>query len=148
MAILLQLILNNAIVRKEVTGDDNEVLVNSLYIQEVNANDIISKLDNRYLPNYTVTQPKTRFFNTFVKGGGAEFRVQNRFSQDGSPIVLPQGSRRNLASTNLNGEMLFGYDSLEGKHYIEFNEIDEVALSVDIELALSKTAKTFVDRDI
>ena len=135
--------INNAIVRKEVRGDDNKVLVNSLYIQEVNANDIISKLDNRYLPNYTVTQPKTRFFNTFVKGGAAEFRIQNGFSQDGSPIVLPQGSKRNLGSIKLNGEMLFGYDSVEGKHYIEFNEIDEVALSVDIELSLQKTAQTF-----
>src|SRR5690554_1252429 len=135
--------INNAIVRKEVTGDNNEVLVNSLYVQQVNANDIISKLDNRYLPNYTVTQPKIRFFNTYVKGGGAEFRVQNGFSQDGSPIVLPQGSKRNLASTNLNGEMLFGYDNVEGKHYIEFNEIDEVALSVDVELALAKTASSW-----
>ena len=36
-----------------------------LYEQEISGYELLSLLDNRYLPNYTITQPKTQFFSTY-----------------------------------------------------------------------------------
>lgn len=129
---------NSARIRKEIPEQ-----VESLYIQEINCEDIISVLDNKNLPNYTVTQPKSKFFSTYIKGGGAEFVLDVGFKQDGTEIILDEGIKRDLAKTNMTNEIAFGYDDIERKHYIDFNEISEVGLVSTFELGIAKTAPSY-----
>lgn len=127
-------------VRQEVIDEEDNEVVSALYVQQINCENIIKKLENRFLPNYTVRQPKSKFYNTYAKGFGAEFKVSKGFSQDSSPVVLSQGIKRELAKVNVDDEIVFGYDSIENKHYIEFKEIDQVGLTVNFEMNLAKTS--------
>lgn len=129
---------NSARIRKEIPDQ-----VESLYVQEINCEDIISVLDNKNLPNYTVTQPKSKFFSTDIKGGGAEFVLDVGFKQDGTEIILDEGIKRELGTRNMTNEITFGYDDIERKHYIEFNEISEVGLVSTFELGIAKTAPSY-----
>ena len=129
---------NSARIRKEIPEQ-----VESLYVQEINCEDIISVLDNKNLPNYTVTQPKSKFFSTYIKGGGAEFVLDVGFKQDGTELILDEGIKRELDKTNMTNEIAFGYDDIERKHYIEFNEISEVGLVSTFELGIAKTAPSY-----
>lgn len=132
---------NNARVRKEVLDEENNLITSSLYIQDVNCDDILKTLDNKYLPNYTVTQPKSQFFSTFIKNSGAEFKLSQRFKQDGEEIELVEGVKRELANANLeDDEITFGYDNVRKEHYIEFTEINEASLITTFEIDLAKTA--------
>ncbi len=43
----------------------------------------------------------------------------------------------------MTNEIAFGYDDIERKHYIDFNEISEVGLVSTFELGIAKTAPSY-----
>ena len=130
---------NTARIRKEIVGEDELITMNSLYEHKLTGEGYLSYLDNKYLPNYAITQPKTEFYSTFIKTSGAEFFLNQKISQDGENKTFVAGTQRNLADSNNIDSIVFGHDS--GGHYIEFDEIHEVSLLVNFTLNYAKTAR-------
>ena len=132
---------NTARLRKEVVEEDNVITTKGLYEHKLTGEDYISYLDDKYLPNYTITQPKTEFYTTFIKSGGVEFKLNQRFEQSGGSPSIVQGVQRNLAGLNNNDNIIFGWDNTTGEHYVEFNEINEASLLVTFSLEYAKNSK-------
>ena len=131
---------NTAKRRKEVLDENDNILINSIYTHEIEANSLISILDNKGLPNYTITQPKNQYFSTYVRSVGMEFAIAQRFQQDGTSVKLIKGTEKELGSSNNdNNALSFGYDSNKG-HYVEFTEINETTLTTTFELEIAKSA--------
>ena len=112
----------------------------ALYVHEISAVDLTSEMDNTYLPNYRIVQPKTEFYSTYNKSAGSEFILKQRYTQDGTKLILNKGEELKLANVNNDNNIIFGYDEVIKEHYVEFNELDKVGLNIDFNLTFSKSA--------
>ena len=126
--------------RKEVLDQEGEVAVPSLYEHKINGNEPLYWLEGKYAPSYTITQPKTEYFDVYRKSGGARFNINHSFSQDGLPKTLPQGTKVELAGSYNNGAervISTGYEN--GKHYIELENVNDKTFKIDVSVNLQKT---------
>ena len=129
---------NSARLRKSSEGN-----YDAIYLHEITGNGLIEGLDNKYLPNYTITQPKTEFYNSYTKNAGVEFILNQNIEQNGDKLVLNNGQQNILSSlNNNNNEINFGYDSVEKKHYVDFKEIDKAGLELSFNMDFAKSAVT------
>ena len=128
--------------RKEVK-ENNNLIIDGLYEHKITGNNRLYLLEGKYAPpNYTVTQPKTKYFDVYRKSGGGRFVVNQKLQEDGQVKVLAEGDKVILPERNNDDNTItIGYDSLEQKHYIEVKDIDKRTFSINFEITLQKTAK-------
>lgn len=130
---------NNSVRLRKDVGDE----LKGIYEHIVNGISYFSLLDSRYLPNYTITQPKSRYFSSFRKSAKYTFEYNYKFSQDGFVKVLdePESEYYNFQQSDDIYE--FGYDLIESKPYLKIsNDVDEKTFNVNISIDLAKTAAT------
>lgn len=129
----------NSVRRRKEKVDDELVVLSGLYEHVINGDDYLSITKDYFLPNYTVTQPKTKYFDVFRKSASVRYNIGDYFIQDGNDKTLTQGTRVNLGSSN-NDVITFGYDVSSERYYIELDDIDEKNFEVEFILDLLKTA--------
>ncbi len=131
-----------------LTGDNNSVRLRKdvgdelkgVYEHIVNGEEIISLLDSRFLPNYTITQPKSRYYSSYRKTAKYMFEFDYKFSQDGNMVVLPFPERDYYNYEQNNDIYTFGFDVLESKPYIEIDNVNDKSFNINISFEITKTA--------
>lgn len=131
---------NNSVRKRK----DVNVEIKGVYEHIVNGVSYVVKLDDRYLPQYTITQPKTRYYDLYRKRADGVFLTNTYFSQDGEIKTLEEGSfRTRLEQHNTDNIINFGYDLLEEKHYVELYDVDSKDFNIKIGVNLAKTAPSY-----
>lgn len=134
---------NSSARKRKKTIKEDGVVVEALYQHKIEAVERLYYLDNRYLPNYTIRQPKSRFYSLETKSSGADFSLNKKVIFDGESYSFDDASIRRLAEHNTNEEFEYGIDPNKGI-YIEFKEINKVPLSLTFEINESKAAPSYI----
>lgn len=119
-----------------------------LYRHTLSCLEYSQTLEDTLMPNYTITQPKTEYFDVYSRYGNKRYTVNGRFQNDGTKPTLPQGTVTNSNFINNVGNIIsVGYSS--GKHFVELKDINDVGYDITVGFNIAKTAKTtFGVRDI
>lgn len=127
-------------VRRKVQGK-----VKELYKHEVDCLEYSALTEDKNLPNYTITQPKTQFFNMYSRYGFRDYRFNYLFQYDGiNNKRLPASSQFTDNFINVNNNQIdFGYEISTNRYFMELRELDELGYQVSVELDIRQTAKTF-----
>lgn len=137
--------------RKQVIDENGNTILEELWEHVFIVKDYITKLNNSLMPNYTITQPKSEFYNVYRRSRGAIFDIGQIFEQDGNPKILYKGNK------NYNNEFRFLKDNISminidyknGKHYAEMNDINELSYSINFSMFLNTSApSTFTTKFI
>ena len=136
---------NSSARKRKKTIKEDGVVIEALYQHKIEAVERLYYLDNRYLPNYTIRQPKSRFYSLETKSSGAEFSLNKRVIFNGENYSFDDASIRRLAEHNTNEEFEYGFDPNKGI-YIEFKDINKVPLSLTFEINESKAAPSYIRR--
>lgn len=121
--------------------------VYGIYQHIINGVEYINILDSRYLPHYTITQPKTRYYNIFSKKEGKRFNVNKKFSQNGydnlnfDEVV----GITTTSANNIDNVISFGYDNFEEAYYVEVKDINKRSFNIDLSMSLAKTAVGYIE---
>lgn len=117
----------------------------SLYEHQIKGTDRLRLLEDTHLPNYTVTQPKSMYFDPYGISATGRYTINQGFEQNGNPLIINQGSLEILGQMN-NGDntILFSYQ--DGKHRTRLSKIDETSFNIDFTLLHKKTATAFYYR--
>lgn len=119
--------------------------VDELYEHQILGREYFAITEDTPLTNYTITQPKSEFFNRYNYYGFYKYRLNQPESLDG---YLPNqrfnsGSVVDNNMSNVNGKFEFFYDNGYGRG-IKINNIYEVGYDLSILLDFQATAKTFI----
>lgn len=127
------------------TETDNQA---PLYRHTLSCLEYSQTLEDTLTPNYTITQPKTEYFDVYSRYGNKKYVVNSRFQHDGTKPTLPQGTATSSNFVNNVGDVIsIGYAT--NKHYVELNDIQDVGYDITIGFNVAKTSKTFFGvRDI
>lgn len=134
---------NSSARKRKKTIKEDGIVVEALYQHKIEAVERLYYLDNRYLPNYTIRQPKSRFYSLETKSSGADFSLNKRVIFNGENYSFDDVSIRRLAEHNTNEEFEYGFDPNKGI-YIEFKDINKVPLSLTFEINESKAAPSYI----
>ena len=82
---------DNNNMRRRRAFESEEYSYDALWEHNVNSLDIIHNLDDKFLPNYTIRQPKTEYFSNYTKNAGVQYTLNQKVTQDGSELILFKG---------------------------------------------------------
>lgn len=137
---------NSARLRK---ADDN---VGMLYEHKVTAKTFLGSLERYYLPNYTIRQPKTEFFDTRIRQAkiSLDYGSMARYVQDGSIDVLPMV---NAVITNemnngvaIDRNIQAGYEN--NAPFVLLKDTNKASYNLNVSIATRKTAPGFVYKSL
>lgn len=109
-----------------------------LYRHTLNCLEYSQTLEDTLMPNYTITQPKTEYFDVYSRYGSKRITLDAKFQHDGSKYNFPAGTTTNSQFVNNpDGTITIGYSS--NKHYVEIKDIKDVGYNVSLDLQYTKT---------
>ena len=93
------------------------------------------------MPNYTITQPKTQFFNRYRRILNDRYTFTNTmFQYDSATLVsLGSNSKMNLNQANVSGVITTQYDS--GELRVRLNNASKESFSIDFTIGMAKNSK-------
>ena len=120
----------------------NETL---MYMHQIKGEERLKLLEDTYMPNYTITQPKTQYFDAYGISSNSRFNINQIFSQNGTNKVLNQGTLEILNQmNNSDNTIIFGYEN--NRHFVRLNRVKETSFNLNFGLAFRKTARTFYQK--
>lgn len=119
----------------------------SLYEHQIKGTDRLRLLEDTHLPNYTVTQPKSMYFDPYGVSATGRYTINQGFEQNGNPLIINQGSLEILGQMN-NGDNTIEFSYQDGKHRTILNRIDETSFNIDFTLLHKKTATAFYNQSV
>ena len=124
-------------------------LDNMAFEHQIKGVERLKLLEDTFMPNYTITQPKTQYFDAYGISSNARFNINQKISAQNHPydLTLNQGSLEILNQMN-NGDstITFGYEN--NKHFVRLNKVDETSFNLNFGLSFSKTARTFYRKSV
>ena len=91
--------LPKARIRKEIKNDLDVITTEKLWQVEIVGMELIKELEDTNMPNYTITQPKTQFFNRYRKILEETFLTNKYITQNYSGATVLQVEANNLKTT-------------------------------------------------
>lgn len=131
-------------IRKEIKDEDDVVITNNLWQIELTGMELIKELEDTNMPNYTITQPKTQFFNRYRKLIEETFLTNQYITQNYSGATTFTSSNKitnekhnidNVSPEITSALNLGGYE-------ITINSIAQESYSIDFAAEISKTSGT------
>lgn len=132
---------NTSRLRKDIKSELGQTITTGIYEHEINGFERLYSLEDYYMPNYTVTQPKTKFFDVYRIYQGYRVELGQIFEQDGNNKTLWQGVSIPYNARNNNGEV--DKDYIDGKHIIILDNINEISYNIDFGILMQKTAPSY-----
>lgn len=132
---------NTSRLRKDIKSELGQTITTGIYEHEINGFERLYLLEDYYMPDYTVTQPKTKFFDVYRIYQGYRVELGQIFEQDGNNKTLWQGTSISYNARNNNGEV--DKDYIDGKHIIILDNINEISYNIDFGILMQKTAPSY-----
>ena len=132
-------------IREEILDEEDNVKVPAIYEHKISAKERLYLLEGKFMPDYSITQPKTQFFDAYKKSASVNYLLENDFTQNGNPIYLNQGIRSVVNERNNDDNTItFNYDNQKRQHYVELKDVDKVSFDFNVEFDVAKTAPAYV----
>ena len=97
--------LPKARIRKEIKNDLDVITTEKLWQVEIVGMELIKELEDTNMPNYTITQPKTQFFNRYRKILEETFITNKYITQNYSGAIYLQVTSNNQIENNNNNNV-------------------------------------------
>lgn len=127
-------------IRNEVRDSSNNVITPELWQIEITCMELIKSLDDKNMPNYTITQPKTQFFNRFRRRLVDVYNFSNQkvsYNTTGS-IYLSSTSKSTDGGNNYSG--IISTNNTSGKLISRLNNIDTTGYTIKLTYDSRRTA--------
>ena len=133
-------------IRNKVKNDSDVVTTPELWQIEITGLELIKETEDTNMPNYTITQPKTQFFNRYRRILTDRYTFTNTRFDYSSATLIPLGSnsKMNVNQANVGGVITTQYDS--GNLLVRLNNASEESYSINFTIGWQKTAHAIYER--
>lgn len=133
--------LPKARIRKEIKNELDVVTTEKLWQVEIVGMELVKELEDTNMPNYTITQPKTQFFNRYRRTLSDRYAFSGGFKFSyilPSSIALSGSSKTTINMSNSSG--VISSNIISGKITTTLNNISSESFTITLKLYWQRTA--------